>query len=171
MQPELQTAIDEGKINPQQAKILEQLPSGAYALHKSWGCARVANVDFLLGQLELEFLGGRKQAMQMTFAAAALTPVAETHVEARRMNDNEVVRKEALDRPVEFVHAVVNDFNSRLTLEALGDYLGSVLPDSAFPSAGKDAFKRWWTSVRNKLKSDGRFVLPSKKSEFVVLRE
>lgn len=171
MQPELQSAVDEGKINPQQAKILEQLPAGAYALHKSWGCARVANVDFLLGQLELEFLGGRKQAMQMSFAAAALAPIAGTHVEARRMADNEAVRKEALDRPVEFVHAVVSDFNSRLTLEALGDYLGSVLPDSAFPSAGKDAFKRWWTSVRNKLKADGRFLLPSKKSEFVVLRE
>ncbi|MFZ9931822.1 MAG: GreA/GreB family elongation factor [Chthoniobacterales bacterium] len=171
MQPELQTAIDEGKINPHQAKILEQLPVGAYALHKSWGCARVANADFLLGQLELEFLGGRKQAMQMAFAAAALTPVSPSHVEARRMADTDAVRQEALAKPVEFVHSVVNDFGSRLTLEALGDYLGSVLPDSAFSSGGKDAFKRWWTSVRNKLKADGRFLLPSKKSEFVVLRE
>ena len=171
MHSELQTALDEGKINPQQAKTLEQLPAGAFALHKSWGCARVANVDFLLGQLELEFLGGRKQAMQMAFAAAALTPITESHVEARRMADGETVRKEALDRPVEFVHAVINDFSSRLTLEALGDYLGSVLPDSAFPSGGKDAFKRWWTSVRNKLKADGRFILPAKKNDFVTLRE
>jgi transcription elongation GreA/GreB family factor len=171
MHPELQTAIEEGKINAQQAKTLEQLPAGAYALHKSWGCARVANVDFLLGQLELEFLGGRKQAMQMSFAAAALTPVTDTHVEARRMTDNEALRKEALDNPIEFVHSVVSDFNSRLTLESLGDYLSSVLPDNIFPSGGKDAFKRWWTSVRNKLKADGRFVLPSKKSEFVILRE
>ena len=171
MHSELQTALDEGKINPQQAKTLEQLPAGAFALHKSWGCARVANVDFLLGQLELEFLGGRKQAMQMAFAAAALTPITESHVEARRMNDSETVRKDALDRPVEFVHAVISDFGSRLTLEALGDYLGSVLPDSAFSSGGKDAFKRWWTSVRNKLKADGRFIMPAKKNEFVTLRE
>ena len=171
MHSELQSALDEGKINPQQAKTLEQLPAGAFALHKSWGCARVANVDFLLGQLELEFLGGRKQAMQMAFAAAALTPITESHVEARRMADSETVRREALDQPVEFVHAVVNDFCSRLTLEALGDYLGSVLPDSAFPSGSKDAFKRWWTSVRNKLKADGRFLLPAKKNDFVTLRE
>ena len=171
MHSELQTALDEGKINPQQAKTLEQLPAGAFALHKSWGCARVANVDFLLGQLELEFLGGRKQAMQMAFAAAALTPITESHVEARRMADSDTVRQEALDRPVEFVHAVVNDFSSRLTLEALGDYLGSVLPDSAFSSGSKDAFKRWWTSLRNKLKADGRFILPAKKNEFVTLRE
>ena len=171
MQPELQNAVDEGKLNPQQAKILEQLPTGAYALHKSWGCARVGNVDFLLGQIELEFLGGRKQAMQMAFAAAALTPVAESHVEARRMTDPEAVRKEALNSPVDFIHCVVNDFGSRLTLEALGDYLSAMLPDKSFESGGKDAFKRWWTSARNKIKADGRFVLPSKKNEFVSLRE
>jgi len=149
MQPELQSAVDEGKINPQQAKILEQLPAGAYALHKSWGCARVGNIDFLLGQIELEFLGGRKQAMQMAFAAAALTPITESHVEARRMADAEAVRKEAIGSPVDFVHSVVSDFGSRLTLEALADYLSSVLPDKSFESGGKDAFKRWWTSARN----------------------
>jgi transcription elongation GreA/GreB family factor len=171
MHSELLTAIDEGKITPQQAKILDQLAPGAFALHKSWGCARVAGADFLLGQLELEFLGGRKQAMQMAFAASSLTPVPGTHVEARRLADAAAVQKEALDQPVDFVHRVVSDFNSRLTLDALSDYLGAVLPDSAFPKPGPGAFKRWWTSLRNKLKGDGRFVVPSKKNEFVVVRE
>jgi len=171
MHSELSAALDEGKITPQQAKVLEQLAPGAFALHKSWGCARVANADFLLGQLELEFLGGRKQAMQMTFAATSLTPIAETHVEARRLADAAAVQKEALDQPVDFVHRVITDFHSRLTLEALSDYLAAVLPDSAFPKPGPGAFKRWWTSLRNKLKNDGRFVVPSKKTEFVVVRE
>jgi transcription elongation GreA/GreB family factor len=107
----------------------------------------------------------------MAFAAAALTPIPETHVEARRMADAGTVRQEALDNPVEFIHSVVSDFNARLTLESLSDYLSTVLPDSAFPSGGKDAFKRWWTNVRNKLKADGRFLLPSKKAEFVAVRE
>ena len=171
MHSELLTAIDEGKITPQQAKILDQLAPGAFALHKSWGCARVAGADFLLGQLDLEFLGGRKQAMQMAFAASSLTPIPGTHVEACRLADAAAVQKEALDQPVDFVHRVVSDFNSRLTLDALSDYLGAVLPDSAFPKPGPGAFKRWWTSLRNKLKGDGRFVVPSKKNEFVVVRE
>ncbi len=171
MHSELLTAIDEGKITPQQAKILDQLAPGSFALHKSWGCARVAGADFLLGQLELEFLGGRKQAMQMAFAASSLTPIPGTHVEACRLADAAAVQKEALDQPVDFVHRVVSDFNSRLTLDALSDYLGAVLPDSAFPKPGPGAFKRWWTSLRNKLKGDGRFVVPSKKNEFVVVRE
>jgi transcription elongation GreA/GreB family factor len=171
MHSELLTAIDEGKITPQQAKILDQLAPGAFALHKSWGCARVAGADFLLGQLDLEFLGGRKQAMQMAFAASSLAPIPETHVEARRLADAAAVQKEALDEPVDFVHRVVSDFNSRLTLDALSDYLGAVLPDSAFPKPGPGAFKRWWTALRNKLKGDGRFVVPSKKNEFVVVRE
>ena len=171
MHSDLLTAIDEGKLTQQQAKVLDLLPAGAYALHKSWGCARVAGVDFLIGQLELEFLGGRKQSMQMAFAASSLTPIPETHVEARRLADTAAVQKEALDEPVEFIHRVITDFNSRLTLDALSDYLAAVLPDSAFPKPGPGAFKRWWTSLRNKLKSDGRFVVPAKKNEFVVVRE
>jgi len=171
MHSELSAALDEGKITPQQAKVLEQLAPGAFALHKSWGCARVAGADFLLGSLELEFIGGRKQAMQMTFAAVSLTPIPETHVEARRLSDAATVQKEALDAPVEFVHRVLADFNSRLTLDALSDYLAAVLPDSAFPKPAPGAFKRWWTSLRNKLKHDDRFVVPSKKTEFVIVRE
>ena len=171
MHSELLTAIDEGKLTQQQAKIIEQLAPGAFALHKSWGCARVANADFLIGQLELEFLGGRKQAMQMTFAAVSLTPIPETHVEASRLTDAATVQQQALDNPVEFVHRVVSDFNSRLTLDALSDYLAAVLPDSAFPKPAPGAFKRWWTSLRNKLKNDDRFIVPAKKNEFIAVRE
>ncbi len=171
MHLDLTTAVNEGKITQQQANILSQLPPGAYALHKSWGCARVAAADPLIAQLELEFLGGRRQSMQMSFAAGALTPIPETHVEARRLADPEAVRREALAEPVEFVHRVITDFKSRLTFEALGDYLQAVLPDSAFPSGGKEPFKRWWTGLRNKLKSDGRFIIAAKKSEFVLVRE
>ncbi len=171
MHSELLTAIDEGKITQKEAETLNQLAPGAFALHKSWGCARVAGADFLIGQLELEFLGGRKQSMQMGFAASSLTPIAETHVEARRLADPAAVQKEALDEPVEFAHRVISDFHSRLTLEALSDYLAAVLPDSAFPKPGPGAFKRWWTSLRNKLKNDGRFIVPSKKTEYVVVRE
>jgi transcription elongation GreA/GreB family factor len=171
MHSELLTAIDEGKLTQKQAEVLNQLSPGAFALHKSWGCARVAGADFLIGQLELEFLGGRKQSMQMAFAASSLTPIPETHVEARRLSDLAAVQKEALDQPVDFVHRVISDFQSRLTLDALSDYLAAVLPDQAFPKPGPGAFKRWWTSLRNKLKSDGRFVVPSKKTEFVIVRE
>ncbi len=171
MHSELLTAIDEGKLTKQQAEILDQLAPGAFALHKSWGCARVAGTDYLIGQIELEFLGGRKQSMQMAFAATSLTPVSESHVEARRLSDHAAVQKEALESPVEFVHRVVSDFQSRLTVDALSDYLSAVLPDSAFPKPAPGAFKRWWTSLRNKLKNDGRFIVPPKKTEFVVVRE
>lgn len=171
MDSDLLSAVEEGKLTQQQAQVLEQLPPGAFALHKSWGCARVAQADFLLGQLELEFTGGRKQSMQMAFAAAALTPIPDTHVEAQRFADPETARREALATPVDFVHRVVADFKARLTLEALNDYLAALLPDSAFPQGGKDAYKRWWTSLRNKLKADGRFIIPSKKTEFVLVRE
>lgn len=171
MDSNLATAVSEGKLTQSQAKILQQLAPGAFALHKSWGCARVAGADFLISQLELEFPGGRRQSMQMSFAAAALTPISPDHVEARRLTDPESVRREALENPVEFVHRVVTDFQSRLTLEALSDHLQKILPDAAFPNGGKEPFKRWWTSLRTKLKADGRFIIPSKKTEFVLVRE
>ena len=171
MHSELLTAIDEGKLTKQQAEILDQLAPGAFALHKSWGCARVAGTDYLIGQIELEFLGGRKQSMQMAFAATSLTPITESHVEAQRLSDHAAVQKAALHNPVEFAHRVVSDFQSRLTVDALSDYLAAVLPDSAFPKPAPGAFKRWWTSLRSKLKNDSRFIVPPKKTEFVVVRE
>lgn len=171
MHSELLTAIDSGKITKQQAEILNQLNPGAFALHKSWGCARVTGADFLLGQLDLEFLGGRRQSMQIGFAAAALAPIPDTHVEARRLADPESIRREALANPVEFAHQVLTDFNARLTLDGLADYLRAVLPDEAFPGGGKEPFKRWWTSLRAKLKSDGRFIISTKKLDFLLVRE
>lgn len=171
MHPDLSSAVSEGKLTQQQANILNELAPGAFALHKSWGCARVADADFLMGQLHLEFFGGRKQAMHMTFACSSLTPIPENHVEAQRYADPEATRRKALENPVEFVHGVITDFDSRLTLEDLGDYMHALLPDESFPKGGPDAFKRWWTTVRAKLKSDGRFVIPTKKSEFVIVRE
>lgn len=171
MHPDLSSAVNEGKLTQQQATILNELAPGAFALHKSWGCARVAGTDFLIGRLDLEFLGGRKQTMLMSFAATALTPIPESHVEAQRHADAKAVRNEALAQPVEFIHRVITDFNSRLTLEDLTDYLQALLPDGAFEKGTKDAFKRWWLAQRAKLKADGRFILPSKKSDYVLLRE
>mgnify|MGYP006087594637 CR=1 FL=1 len=171
MHSELLTAVEEGKVTKQQANVLDQLGLGAFALHKSWGCARVNKADFLLCQLELEFIGGRKQVMKMPFATTVLSPIGETHVEARRLIKPEAVRQEALANPIEFIHTVVSDFDSRLTVDALVDFLRVILPDDALPNGGKEPFKRWWTSLRAKLKNDGRFIIPSKKSEFIIVRE
>ena len=37
--------------------------------------------------------------------------------------------------------------------------------------SGENEFKRWWDSAKKKLKGDGRFVIPAKKTEFVEMRE
>ena len=37
--------------------------------------------------------------------------------------------------------------------------------------SGENEFKRWWESAKKKLKGDGRFVIPAKKTDFVEMRE
>ncbi len=171
MQNEIQLAVDQGTISPQAAQILNQLPPGSFAIHKSWGCGRVEGHDFALRKIRLAFAGGQTRELDLAFAATTLTPIPEDHVEAARLTDPAPLRAAALAAPCDFIHRVIRDFEGRLTLEGLTEYLRELLPDSAFPSEAKEPFKRWWTSARNQLKSDTRFLLPARKTLPIELRE
>lgn len=164
MTPEIQKAVDAGKLTKNQGAALEKLQPGAYAVHKSWGFGQVDSVDFLVSQMTIHFKTKRGHNMQLSYAADSLQPIAPEHILAEKASDLEGVRARARENPVAFMQKVINSYGGRITQ----DQLTQVLVPEVFPES---EFRRWWESTKKLLKKDGHFAIPSKKSDPIVLRE
>jgi transcription elongation GreA/GreB family factor len=164
MNEELQNAVDAGKLTPQAAQVLEKLSPGAFCQHKSWGFGRVAEWNLLTGQIVIDFQGKKGHPMQVQYAADTLTPIPDEHILARKALDPAAVKAQAADDPVGLVRDILRDHGGKASAEQIT----AVLTPDVFDAAG---FKKWWESAKKKLKSDGHFQLPAKKTEPFVLLE
>lgn len=162
MHEELQQAVDSGKLTPEAAGALDLLRPGAYCQHKSWGFGRIAEWNLLTGQILIDFQNKKGHPMQAAYAAETLQHIPDTHILARRATDAAGVKEQAANEPVEFVRGVLGDFGGKATAEQIS----AALVPQIFDAAG---FKKWWDGAKKKLKADGHFQLPAKKTDPVVL--
>lgn len=164
MEEQLLEAVAAGKLTPPQAESLAKLPPGAFCLHKSWGFGRVAEWQLLTGQVFIDFKGKNRHPMQAGYAADTLQPIPSDHIRARIFENAEAVREEAKADPLAFVRKVLQDLGGKATPAQLTEIF---VPD-VFDAAG---FRKWWDTAKKKMKTDGHFVLPAKKTDPVVLRD
>jgi transcription elongation GreA/GreB family factor len=164
MQEDLQQAIDSGILTSKAASTLERLAPGAFCEHKSWGFGRVAQWDLLADRILVDFQGKKNHAMQAAYATETLRPIPDSHILARKASDPEGVKRQAGEDPVALVRGVLGDLGGTATVERIG---AALAPEVFEPSA----FRKWWGQTQKKLKADGCFQLPTKKSEPVVLLE
>ncbi len=162
MHDDLQLALETGKINQQTAETLEKLTPGSFCRHKSWGFGRVAEWSLVTGQILIDFPGRKGHPMQAVYAVETLTVIPSDHILARKAVDAEGVRAEAKENPVGLVRAILGNHGGSATV----DQIGASLQPEVFDAAG---FKKWWDAAKKKLKADGCFQMPAKKSEPVVL--
>jgi transcription elongation GreA/GreB family factor len=164
MQEDLQQAIDSGILTAKAANAIERLAPGAFCEHKSWGFGRVAQWDLLADRIHVDFQGKTNHAMQLAYAAETLRHIPDSHILARKAADPEAVRRQAKEEPVALVRAILGDLGGAATV----DRIGAALVPEVFETT---AFRKWWGQTQKKLKADGCFQLPTKKSEPVVLLE
>lgn len=162
MHEELQQAVDSGKLTTKAAEALERLVPGAYCLNKSWGFGQVKEWSLLTDQIIIDFHSKKGHSMQLQYAADSLTFIPAGHVLARKAIDAAAVKAEAAEDPVGFVRGILNDYNGKITT----DQLAAALSPEVFDAAG---FKKWWDAAKKKLKADGHFQLPAKKTDPIVL--
>ena len=162
MTEELQQAVDAGKLTPDAAEALALLTPGSYCLHKSWGFGRVAEWSLITSQIHIDFSGRKGHPMQAPYAAQHLQPIPEDHILARKASDPAAVKSQAAEDPVGLVRAILSDHGGKATPERIAN---SLIPE-VFDAPG---FKKWWDSAKKKIKADGHFQLPIKKSDPVVL--
>lgn len=164
MEPEIQKAVDAGKITAQAGKALSALKEGTFCLHKSWGFGRIASVNFLLNQVTIDFKAKKGHTMQLEYAAESLQPISEKHILARKASDVNAVKAEAKEKPVALVSSILSDLGGKATQ----DQIAQTLIPEVF---SETEFKKWWDSTKKALKKDGHIGIPLKKTDPIELRE
>ena len=164
--PELQKAVDEGRLTAAGARALNLLEPGAYCQHKSWGFGRVSSWDLSGNRILIDFGPKKEHPMQIQYAGDNLKPVPPEHLLARKAADLPAVKKMMVDDPAGIVRLILeHSDHHRATPTQIAALLA---PDVV---SGEAEFKRWWEGAKKHLKKDGRFVVPAKKTEFAELRE
>ena len=162
MNEELQQAVDAGKLTPQAAEALSHLEPGACCLHKSWGFGRVAEWSLLTGQIVIDFQSKKGHVMQAQYAAETLQPIPAEHILARKIADAAGVKS----RPRKILSLSFATFCAITAERPRVDQIAAALAPQIFDAT---TFKKWWDVTKKKLKADGHFQLPAKKTEPVVL--
>jgi transcription elongation factor GreA len=161
MNPEIQKAVEAGKIPNSAVATLEKLVEGACVTHKSWGFGKIAGVDFLLNQVRIDFSSKAGHLMQLEYAAQSLTPIAPDHILSKIALDAPAVLAEANADPVAFTSSVLGSYGNKRTQ----DELTRTLVPALF---NEEEFKRWWEKAKKLLKKDGHFSFPAKKTDPIV---
>ncbi|MFI0348346.1 MAG: GreA/GreB family elongation factor [Chthoniobacterales bacterium] len=164
MSEELTQCIDSGKITAAAAETLSLLSPGAYCLHRSWGFGKVAEWRLLTDQIIIDFKSKKGHAMQPRYVAETVTFIPNEHILARVAVNPEAVREEAKKDPVALIKSILKDHGNAATVDEIA---ADLIPE-IFDTAG---FKRWFDGAKKKLKADGHFLIPTKKTAPIELQE
>lgn len=158
MTEELQQAVETGKLSQSAATTLESLQPGAFCHHKSWGFGQVAEWRLITGQIIIDFKSKKGHPMQAQYAAENLTIIPTEHILARLHLESTNVKEQAAQDPVTLVKGILADHKGKATI----DQISAILIPDIFNAV---SFKKWWDSAKKKLKADGHFILPTKRTE------
>jgi transcription elongation GreA/GreB family factor len=162
MDSDLQALVDSGKIAAKTGQQLQQLKPETYCLHKSWGFGQVKAWNLLLNQVVVDFESKKHHTMQPQYAAESLQPLPADHFLVRKAIGLDALKAQAdNDIPGLFV-LLLNGSGGRMTQDQI--------QKAVTPEVVSD-FKKWWDNAKKILRKDGRFSLPTKKTEPISLRE
>jgi len=153
-----------GKITPDQASLLEKLTPGSHCLHDGFGPGRVDSWDVLAQRLIIDFEDKPKHAMGFRIVFRTLTPLDAEHVLARHLTDVDGIRTLANEDPVAFVGNVLRGAGGELSfVEFEGLLRGRIIKDADY--------KKWWDQAKKVLKGHREFIIPTRRTLPLQLRE
>jgi transcription elongation GreA/GreB family factor/Arc/MetJ-type ribon-helix-helix transcriptional regulator len=164
MDSDLQALVDSGKIAAKTGQQLQQLTPGTYCQHKSWGFGQVKAWNLLLNQVVVDFASKKHHTMQPQYAAESLQPLPNDHFLVRKATRLDVLKTQADNDLPDFFVQLLNGFGGKLTQDQI--------QKAVTPEVVSEAdFKKWWDNAKKSLRKDGRFALPTKKTEPISVRE
>jgi transcription elongation GreA/GreB family factor len=162
MREEFEKLAATGKIEGKHVEPLTQLVAGGCCSHRSWGFGKIKAVDTVFARFTIDFTSKAGHTMDLAFAAEQLKPVSKDHILARKAADLDAVRHLAAHH-IDLMKLVLNSFGGRAT----ADQIQSVL----VPDVISDDYKKWWETAKREMKKDGHFIVPTKKTDPVILQQ
>jgi len=163
MHPDIQKAVDAGKLSAAAGQTLDQLQPGTYVVHKSWGLGRWT--PSIPGEPDDDQLQAEEGAHHAAPVRCRVAPaIKEDHILAQKASDLSAVKSQAKEDPVGLTRKILNSYGGRATQDQI---MQALLPDVF--SEGE--FKKWWENTKKALKKDGHFAIPAKKTDMLEMRE
>jgi transcription elongation GreA/GreB family factor len=164
MNPEIQKAVEAGKLSTAAGQALDRLQPGTFVVHKSWGFGQVDSVNFLVSEMIIHFKAKKGHTMQLHYAAESLQAIGAGHILAQKAADLAAVKARTKSDAVGLTRTIIESLGGKATQDQIGQTL---VPD-VFSEAD---FKKWWESTKKALKKDGHFTVPGKKTDPFELRD
>lgn len=163
MHPDVAKLVEAGRIPLPVGERLSQLAPGNFCVHKSFGAGKVVEWDLPGKKVVIDFENSTGQQMELQFAFQKTEWIPEDDFRAKKIEQTEELRELSKSDPVKMIVHLLESHGGSMTGDALEKELsGSVIP--------KASFKKWWDSAKKSLKESRLAVIPSKRTEPIILR-
>ncbi|QQL43816.1 GreA/GreB family elongation factor [Sulfuriroseicoccus oceanibius] len=164
MNAELEEMIAAGRMTPAAAEVLDKLQPGSFCFHPSWGAGTVKDWNFAALKMGIDFEGKPGHEMGLKFVLKSVEPIAQDHVIGQFVQDPAKVKELAKDDPVAFMGLVLKSYDGKILPDKVEDLVkGRIVEEKSY--------KRWWENTKKKLREHREFVVPSRRTEVLELRD
>jgi len=164
MHPEVAKLVEAGRISNEVGERLSQLAPGEFCLHKNWGGGKVKSWDLSSGKIVIDFEKNDNQEMGLKLALQKTEVLNKDHFRAQKLESMAELRDLVNSDPVALVVRILKSLGGTLKLDQLErELVGSVIPE--------DEYKKWWEGAKKALRESRAAVVPTKRTEPLVLRD
>ena len=165
MHPDVAKLVEAGRITEAVGNRLSELSPDSFCLHKSWGAGQVKSWDLFGGKVTIDFeRESEPQTMGLKLAIQKTETLAPDDFRAERVAKLEELRDLAENNPAELIVRMLQSHGGSLKPDAADKELcGTIIPE--------EKYKKWWDKAKKIAREGGRVVVPSKRTEPLVLRD
>lgn len=143
--------------------LLRALKEGSLVVDKTWGFGIVQQVDPFYAKVTIDFDRKPSHEMSLSYAAESLELLTDDHLLAINHSQPETMQEWVREKPADVV---------RLTLRSYGPLSSVILQEKLVPSiVPATDWKRFWDAARKELKKDPSAVMPSKRTDPILLKD
>lgn len=143
--------------------LLRALKPGTLCVDKTWGFGIVQSTDPFYERVTVDFDKKNGHELSMSYAAETLELLDEKHLLAVKHADPKGLATLIKEDPAQVV---------RMALRSYGPLNAVILQEKLSPSpVPAEDWKKFWDAARKALKSDPHAVVPTKRTEPILLKE
>jgi hypothetical protein len=164
MHPDVAKLIEAGRIKQAIGQRISEVSPGKYCVHKSWGAGKVISWDLAGGKVVINFETNSLQEMGLKMALQTTEPLDSENFKAQKLESLDELRSLAESNPVELLKRTIKSNGGTMKMDAIDrELMGSVVPI--------DKYKKWWDGAKKQLRDSRVAIVPSKRTDPIVLRD